>query len=50
MVWNEDLFIEQIVPDDDFIESVFTKAIRFFKVGILPELMGNQYYNLPMHT
>ena len=50
VVWNEDLFIEQIMPDDDFIESVFIKATTFFKVGILPELMGNWYSNLPMHT
>ena len=48
VVWNEnDLFI---MPEDDFIESAFTKAITFFKLGILPELLGNWYSNVPVRT
>ena len=51
VVWNEnDLFIQQIMPNDDFIQFAFTKATTFFKLGILPELLGNWYSNLPVHT
>ena len=38
------------MPDDNFIQSAFTKATRFFKLGILPELLGNWYSNLPVRT
>ena len=51
VVWNEkDLFVQRILPDDSFVLSAFEKATEFFKVGILPELVGNWYSRAPTYA
>lgn len=50
-MWNEkDLFVQRILPDDSFVLSAFEKATEFFKVGILPELVGNWYSRAPTYA
>lgn len=49
--WNEnELLVQRIVPDNSFVQSAFDKATDFFKVGILPELLGNWYPRAPTYT
>ena len=51
VVWSEkDTVIERIVPDMEFIESALEKATKFFRYGILPELLGKYYTKLPSTT
>ena len=47
VAWSEnDIVIERIVPDTEFIESALEKA----KYGLLPELLGKYYTKLPSTT
>ena len=51
VMWNEkQLFVQRITPDNNFIQSAFDKATEFFKVGILPELLGNWYSRVPTYA
>lgn len=51
VMWNEnDLFVQRIMPDDEFIKSAFDKATDFFKLGILPELLGKWYSRAPTYA
>ena len=44
---SEGVFIERILPDPDFFKSLVEKAERFFKLCIMPELVGKFYSRLP---
>ena len=37
------------MPDDIFIKSAFNEATEFFKVGILPELLGKWHSRVPTY-
>ena len=51
VVWSEnELFVQRIMLDDSFMQSAFDKATNFFKVGILPELLGNWYSRAPTYA
>ena len=44
VVWREgELFVQRIYPDDEFMAVVLQKVTTFFKVCILPELLGKWY-------
>jgi len=44
VVWTEqDLHIERIYPDNEFWEEALTKSTKFYRVGILPEILGKWY-------
>ena len=48
VVWtSEGVFIERILPDPDFFKSLVEKAEQFFKLCIMPELVGKFYSRLP---
>ena len=48
VVWTEnDIVIQRILPDPDFIESAIDKCTNLFKYAILPELLGKYYTRLP---
>ena len=48
VVWREDeLIVERINPDHEFLSSALEKSTEFFKYGILPELLGKWYTKLP---
>ena len=48
MVWiKDDVHIELIVRDDDSWGDVVPAATRFFKMGILPELVGKHFTKPP---
>ena len=51
VVWNKkELFVQRILPYDNFIQSLLTKQQNFLKVGILPEFLGNWYSKAPTYT
>ena len=58
VIWTTDtLHIERVTPDETLIESVLPTAEKFFKLCILPELLGKWYtrigkklVNLPLQT
>ena len=44
IVWSEkDLFIERAYLDNEFTSDAMDKAIVFFKVAVLPKLVGKWY-------
>ena len=44
VVWtNAEVHIERITLDEDFIKSALPTAEKFFKLCILPELLGKWY-------
>lgn len=48
IVWREgDLIVERIYIDDSFLVHALEKATTFFKLGILPEILGKWYTRLP---
>lgn len=48
VVWREqELIVQRIFPDTEFIEQALTLATKFFKYAILPELLGKYYSRLP---
>lgn len=48
VVWREqELIVQRILPDVEFIEHALTQATKFFKYAILPELLGKYYSRLP---
>ena len=50
VVWSPDEFVVlRIDLADDFIAQAFEKATAFFKIGILPELVGKWYTKAPMY-
>ena len=50
MVWSEnELYIERIYPNKDFIRNAFDKASTFIRVGVLPELVGKWFSKEPLH-
>ena len=45
-MWTEnDLIIERLLPDDEFMKFAIEKATEFFKYSILPELLGSIIQN-----
>ena len=49
IVWlNEDIHIERIYPDDDFMANCIEKSEFFFRNAILPELIGKFYSRPPV--
>ena len=48
VVWKKnDLFIERIFPDINFIDNALTKACAFIKCGVLLELVGKWFTKQP---
>ncbi len=48
VVWTEDdLYVEQIYPNENFWLISTSKAKDFFKCSILPELFGKHYNRQP---
>ena len=44
IVWKEnDIYIERIVPDEDFWDQIVHKAETFFRQCILPEVFANKF-------
>ncbi|XP_068743560.1 uncharacterized protein [Montipora capricornis] len=44
VVWtNKDIFIQRILPDTEFWDRTLTRAILFYKKGVLPELLGRWF-------
>ena len=41
------MFVLWVTPDDYFIGLQYMKATEFFKVGTLPEFLGNWYSKVP---
>ena len=51
IVWREqELVIERIALDEEFLKDALDKASRFFTYCILPELLGKWYCRLPEYT
>ena len=51
VVWREqELLVERILPDEQFIEQALEKSTKFFKYALLPELLGKYYSKLPTQT
>lgn len=51
IVWCEDeLFVERISLDEQFVLDAFKAASNFFTYGILPELLGKWYSKLPQYA
>lgn len=47
VVWNRnDIFVERILPDLEFWDDVIPKVERFFRISILPEILGQQVTNI----
>lgn len=47
IVWlSEDLHIERIYPDENFMTSCIEKAAYFFRNAVLPEIIG-KFYSRP---
>ena len=50
VVWSEnELYIERIYPNKDFIRNAFDKASTFIRVGVLPELVGKWFSKESLH-
>lgn len=48
VVWTPyDIFVERIVPDIEFWDAVVPKVQHFFRVGVLPEVLGQQVTKPP---
>ena len=46
VVWGEKkVFIDRIYLDDNFISNALEKATLFFKVGVMPKIVGKWYSN-----
>lgn len=44
VVWREsELIVHRIYPDETFINAAVERATAFFKLGVLPELLGKWY-------
>ena len=44
VVWTpNELHIQRILPSTEFIQSQTDKAEHFFKVAVMPELLGNWF-------
>ena len=44
IVWNRnDIFVERILPDKEFWDSIVPKAEKFFRQCILPEVLGQWF-------
>ena len=51
VVWGEeDVFIERILQNNDFLEESMAKATALFKQCVLPELLGRWYTKVPIET
>ena len=51
VVWSDsEVVIERILPNDDVISDALERASKFFKVGILPELVGKWFSKAPSFT
>ena len=51
VAWSEkELFVERIYLDNTFISDAMDKATSFFKVAVLPELVGKWYSKVPMQS
>ena len=47
VVWrDEELFVERIYPDEEFMTNALTKSTIFFKYGMLPEQLVKFYTTL----
>ena len=47
VVWSpSELAIKKIHYNNDFVEAALSKALKFFKQGVLPELVGRWYSRL----
>ncbi len=50
VVWREnELVIQRIYPDEEFMSIALEKATLFFKLGVLPELLGKWYSKAPVY-
>ena len=39
VVWTtKDMFLQRVLPDTEFWDRVVTRAILFYKKGVLPEI------------
>ena len=47
---EKELFVERIYLDNTFISDAMDKATSFFKVAVLPELVGKWYSKVPMQS
>ena len=44
VVWTtKDMFVQRVLPDTEFWDRVLTRAILFYKKGVLPEILGQWY-------
>ena len=44
VVWNkEEIFLQRILPNAPFIVNVVDKVTTFFKIGLLPEILGKYF-------
>ena len=51
IVWTKkDVFVERIKPDVAFMEEKLLEAEHFFRVAVLPELLGHWISRPPEHT
>ena len=51
VMWSDsEMVIERILPNDDVISDALERASKFFKVGILPELVGKWFSKAPSFT
>ena len=47
-MWREqELIVDRISPDNEFIKKALDQATNFFKYSLLPELLGKFYSRLP---
>ena len=44
---ENDIIIQRILPDPEFIDAMLEKSTNFFMYAILPELLGKYYTTLP---
>ena len=51
VIWRSDeLVVNRIKRDDSFLMEAINKATKFYKYGILPELVGKWYTRTPSIT
>ena len=51
VAWREEeLFIQRIYPNEQFIALALEKVTSFIKLGVLPELLGKWYSKGPVST
>ena len=51
IVWREnELVLENISIDEEFLTPALEKATKFFIYGVMPELLGKWYSKLPEYA